>query len=390
MLDLLDGLMLAGGADIDPASYGAQAHPETVDTVPERDRFEIALVRAAIERDLPVLGICRGMQLINVASAARCSSTCPSASATTSTGACAGTFDGADHDVELRRGLACGARGRRDPSRHQVPPPPGRRPPRRGPASSPAARRWTACPRRSSCPDRRFVLGVQWHPEADPAARHRARGRGAARARAAVADAPRARRRSRAAARSGARRAARRGLAVRPARAADRRERYTPRRVRLSRAIRATAWGMVAAGVRRRSCASRVQRRRSSPQTVAFAAPVGPVRRGAPLAHPRRGRRAALQMWAYLAAYKTPHDDERGAGASACTSTTRSRSTACSGSASCRRVRLQRALARGPAARWRALDSVLVWAHWSGSSCRTARSPTSCCATASASSARRR
>ena len=67
MLDLIDGLVLTGGADIDPAFYGQEAHAETVDTVPERDAFEIALVRAAIERDLPVLGICRGMQLINVA-----------------------------------------------------------------------------------------------------------------------------------------------------------------------------------------------------------------------------------------------------------------------------------------------------------------------------------
>src|SRR5207244_9978290 len=55
-LDLIDGLMLAGGADIDPSSYGAEAQPETVDTVPERDEFEIALVREALERDLPVLG----------------------------------------------------------------------------------------------------------------------------------------------------------------------------------------------------------------------------------------------------------------------------------------------------------------------------------------------
>lgn len=66
-LDLLDGLMLAGGADIDPASYGAERHAETIETVPERDAFELALTRRAIERDLPLLGICRGMQLLNVA-----------------------------------------------------------------------------------------------------------------------------------------------------------------------------------------------------------------------------------------------------------------------------------------------------------------------------------
>src|SRR5947209_1955676 len=67
VLAMLDGLILAGGADIDPASYGEPRGPHTLDTVPERDRFEVALARAAIERDLPLLGICRGMQLINVA-----------------------------------------------------------------------------------------------------------------------------------------------------------------------------------------------------------------------------------------------------------------------------------------------------------------------------------
>ena len=59
MLDLLDGLMLAGGADIDPASYGARPHPETRGSWPERDRFELALAHAALDRDMPVLGICR-------------------------------------------------------------------------------------------------------------------------------------------------------------------------------------------------------------------------------------------------------------------------------------------------------------------------------------------
>src|ERR687896_1535031 len=64
LLDLLDGLMLAGGSDVDPASYGARAHPQTSGGRPERDRFELGLVHRAIERDIPVLGICRGMQML--------------------------------------------------------------------------------------------------------------------------------------------------------------------------------------------------------------------------------------------------------------------------------------------------------------------------------------
>jgi putative glutamine amidotransferase len=67
LLDRLDGLILAGGADVDPGSYGAAPHPETGRTWPERDHFEIALARHALERDLPMLGVCRGAQILNVA-----------------------------------------------------------------------------------------------------------------------------------------------------------------------------------------------------------------------------------------------------------------------------------------------------------------------------------
>ena len=67
LLDLLDGLVLAGGSDIDPASYGADPDPRTKGSWPERDRFELTLARAALERELPLLGVCRGMQLLNVA-----------------------------------------------------------------------------------------------------------------------------------------------------------------------------------------------------------------------------------------------------------------------------------------------------------------------------------
>lgn len=67
LLDLLDALVLSGGADLDPASYGAEPHESTKGYKAERDRFEIALAQRALERDMPVLGICRGMQLLNVA-----------------------------------------------------------------------------------------------------------------------------------------------------------------------------------------------------------------------------------------------------------------------------------------------------------------------------------
>jgi putative glutamine amidotransferase len=67
ILDRIDGLLLAGGSDIDPAAYGAEPEPETTGFRPERDRFEVALLRRAIERDQPALGICRGMQMLNVA-----------------------------------------------------------------------------------------------------------------------------------------------------------------------------------------------------------------------------------------------------------------------------------------------------------------------------------
>ncbi len=165
-LDLLDGLVLAGGVDIDPASYGEQAHPETVEIVPERDRFEIALARGAISRDLPVLGICRGMQLINVALGGTLIQHLPEHFGHNDHLRFPGTFDGADHDVELLDGtLAARAAGElhhATKSHHH-----------QGVDRLGEGLQISGCSAMDGLTeaielaDRRFVLGVQWHPEAD-------------------------------------------------------------------------------------------------------------------------------------------------------------------------------------------------------------------------------
>jgi putative glutamine amidotransferase len=67
LLERLDALLLAGGADIDAEIHGAKAHSETVGSNPDRDRFEIALATGARDRGIPLLGVCRGMQILNVA-----------------------------------------------------------------------------------------------------------------------------------------------------------------------------------------------------------------------------------------------------------------------------------------------------------------------------------
>ena len=66
-VQLIDGLMLPGGPDVDPTFYGEEPHPKIGMTLYQKDRFEIALIKAALAADKPIFGICRGIQIMNVA-----------------------------------------------------------------------------------------------------------------------------------------------------------------------------------------------------------------------------------------------------------------------------------------------------------------------------------
>jgi putative glutamine amidotransferase len=168
LLCRLDGLILAGGADIDPSSYGAERDPHTVDTMPERDRFEIALAHAAIERDLPLLGICRGMQLVNVACGGTLIQHLPDRFGHGEHRRVVGSFEGSDHEVNLLDGsLAQEAAGQpvhtTKSHHHQGVDCLGA-----GLVVSGTSAFEDELAEAIELPGKRFVLGVQWHPEADP------------------------------------------------------------------------------------------------------------------------------------------------------------------------------------------------------------------------------
>jgi putative glutamine amidotransferase len=167
VLDLLDGLILAGGRDVDPAAYGAEAHPRTDPPSSERDAFEIALARRALERDLPLLGICRGMQVMNVARGGTLVQDLPEHVGHENHRRTPGTFEGNDHPVRLgEASLAAAAAGE---ARHATLSHHHQGVDRLGDGF--AVSGWSDdddLPEAIEDPERRFALGVQWHPEADP------------------------------------------------------------------------------------------------------------------------------------------------------------------------------------------------------------------------------
>lgn len=165
LLDRLDALVLAGGADLDPASHGAETHSETVGTNPDRDRFEIALARRALEREIPVLGVCRGMQILNVACGGTLDQHLPDRLGHERHRPVPGSW--AEHEVRLEPGslaaTAAGSERLTVKSHHhqgvdQIP-------------DSLSASAWATDDENVEAiesGDGNFMLGVLWHPEEDP------------------------------------------------------------------------------------------------------------------------------------------------------------------------------------------------------------------------------
>ena len=110
--EAIDGLLVIGGADLDPEVYGAEPAPETEATYRERDEFELAMVQRALDRGIPVLGICRGMQVLNVALGGTLRQDIGGPDGQTIHRRRLGSFDGTENHVELVEGsLAARAAG---------------------------------------------------------------------------------------------------------------------------------------------------------------------------------------------------------------------------------------------------------------------------------------
>ena len=167
VLDRVDALLLAGGSDVAPAAYGAEADARTTPGSEERDACELALASRALERDLPLLGICRGMQVMNVARGGTLLQHLPETLGHEDHRRTPGSFDDADHDVRLQAGslaarVAGETRHGTKSHHHQGVDTVGRGLEVTG---------WATVddlPEALEDPERRFALGVQWHPEVDP------------------------------------------------------------------------------------------------------------------------------------------------------------------------------------------------------------------------------
>jgi putative glutamine amidotransferase len=162
----VDGLVLTGGLDVDPLLYGETPH-ETTATAPERDQFEIPLSRAAVALDIPVLAICRGVQVLNVASGGTLVQDIPSAITSDLNHSIEVPKDHCAHPVRVERGTqlakalgrcadleTCPVNSRHHQSVGRV-----------APGFITAAVSSDGIIEAIERPDAAFCVGVQWHPE---------------------------------------------------------------------------------------------------------------------------------------------------------------------------------------------------------------------------------
>jgi putative glutamine amidotransferase len=165
VLDLIDALLLTGGAgDLDPDLYGQERHPTTGPVHEDRDAYELALARAVLEREMPTLGVCRGMQVLNLAYGGTLEQHVPDVVGHEEHRHTPGTF--ADHEVRLEpdslAARAAGAERTAVKSHHH-----------QGVREIGDGLRVTGWSTMDDIvealedPGRKFVLGVLWHPEED-------------------------------------------------------------------------------------------------------------------------------------------------------------------------------------------------------------------------------
>jgi putative glutamine amidotransferase len=160
-LDAVHGLIFSGGADLDPELYGQEPHHETFGITEERDRAELALLEGALARDMPVLAICRGSQVLNVARGGDLVQHLPDVVGDQKHKHTPGTF--ADHEVTLEDGTRLSALlGERAPVKSHHHQGFGRL----GAGLRVAAHAEDGTIEAVEDPSHRFALGVLWHPEA--------------------------------------------------------------------------------------------------------------------------------------------------------------------------------------------------------------------------------
>jgi len=165
VLDGLDGLIITGGKDVDPARYGQEAHPTTDEPRPDRDAWEDALLTAAIDRELPFLGICRGLQVLNVIRGGNLIQHLPDVVGSTRYNAGGGVFtvnevgiDGGTKLAELLPDAALGVKSYHHQAVDEL-----------GDGLVVTARSDDGTIQAVELPGVPFGVAVQWHPEEDAA-----------------------------------------------------------------------------------------------------------------------------------------------------------------------------------------------------------------------------